>query len=554
MQRNKRLDSFSIDGVHCEIYGGRWPGPVRRGRTILEPLGEAWPVLPPRQAVEVIRSLAPAHFPYIEALIFYPKAATRADPLAGWLPFVACHTGDRFVARQALFDAAEEVARATGWYLLVSGRYLHREGQRVPGALRRAASVTTTVADRDWGGLRRVRSISGRDNGTALLLELDGLTVQLDTGFRDPGHHADLVVVSHAHRDHSGGVETALRRGQRVLMSEATYELLRGWRWKWADHLAVVRPGFYIESPDGGKLEWFTGYHTHDAVMLRLTDHTGQQLLYTGDLSLGNGFFREHPDELCRYFDADAPHARLLADACFWGRQLEHRDGLTTRHLEDRVRQAVMAGRDVVFTASSPDYLYPLYLWFFRHFNSGVANLKVPTVLASALYDMLHSGYRAFTLDKRHQQDVFVRHVMNHSFAAYLGSVHVYSPSELRVIAAHSQKAVSFVGPADLELVPSDAVCFVLGNPYREETQALLTACRRFRDLEPLFGQDFSFHATSEDVTALFTEAATSGIDVLAFHASRDQVRRAVQRMPATRGQVAHVDDFDWSEASGGRG
>lgn len=548
MQQNVMQESFSAEHIHCEVYGGDWRGPNKRGRAILGEIGPEVPVLPPRQAVTFLQERFPEHFEHIEALIFYPQAVRDQANPGRWLPFIGCYTRPRFVARKRLFDLAEEVARATGWYLLVSGRYLHRQGQVVPGAFQHARALTAPRGKQSWGKLRRVRSISGPGNGTAMLVEMDGLILQLDTGFQDPGAAADLVFVSHAHADHSGGIDGALHRAQPVLISEATYQLLRGKeRWSWADSLGVVRPGFHITSPDGGRLEWLTGYHSNDAVMLRLTDAEGQQLLYTGDFCLGNGFFRERPEELCRLFDPGASRSLLLTDACFWGRPPLREAGPDLRQLEKEVHQAITEGRNVVFAASSADYLYPLYLWFFRRFNSGSANARVPTVLSMQLHNMLHSGYRAYTLDKRHAQDVYVRHVMNHSFATYLGSVHVYAPSELRHIAAHGQKAVTFVLQADLDLVPSDATCFVLGNGQRDDTRTLLTACRRFQTVQPLFGRDFSFHSCSEDVEALFRHVTAAGIDVLAFHADADQVRRAARRLPVEAGQIAHIDDFDWS-------
>lgn len=132
------LESFSAHHVHCEVYKGRWPGPNKRGRAILSEVGEQVQVLRPQQAAAYLQERFPEHFKHIEALIFYPQATQDESNPDRWLPFIACHTAPRFVARKMLFEIAAEVAEATGWYLLVSGRYLHREGQLVPGAFRRA--------------------------------------------------------------------------------------------------------------------------------------------------------------------------------------------------------------------------------------------------------------------------------------------------------------------------------------------------------------------------------------------------------------------------------
>lgn len=546
-QKNRTSARFRIDHIPCEVYEGRWPGPTKRGRSILQENVLSASLHSPADVVNLLKSKYLQHFSHIESLVFYPQATrSEIDPKA-WLPFVVCYTKPRFLVRQKLFEAAAELAQETGWYLLVTGRYLHRQGQLVPNAFEKSRALCTPIIQKTWGDLKTVRSLSTGDGGTCLQIEMQNLTIQLDCGFYDTGHNSDFVFVSHAHSDHTGGLDETLKRSQRVLMNEATFQLLNGRsRWSGSESLGVVRPGFVLESQDGGKIEWFAGYHSNDAVMLRLTDRSGHQLLYTGDLCLKNGFYQESPAQLLSLFDSNAPQSLLLADGCFWGRSLTQ-EGMRLDELKQNLESLLEQHQPIVFVASSVDYLYPLYLWFFRNFNSGANNYRVPTTISENLYQMLYSGYRGYNLDKRHHQDIFIRQLMHNSFIAYLGSAQVYAPSELQFIAAHGKSCVSFVHSLDLKLIPSQTTCFVLGNPNRTETKFLMSQCQRFKKVHPLFGEEFSFHSGDTDAHHLFHLAASRGIDVALFHASKDQMRKAIRKLPVEAGQVAHLDDFDWS-------
>jgi glyoxylase-like metal-dependent hydrolase (beta-lactamase superfamily II) len=242
------------------------------------------------------------------AAVVRRMAVVRIPTRRGELRILQTFTDNDPLARDELFRARHEITRQIGWYPLVMGA--HRSALATPAA--RIARRVPRTPEGAWpleiGELLSVQDLTypyGKQGGASFLLRTTKARLILDLGFRLPsgaaGIGAALVVLSHAHNDHAGGLRQLLRLlpACTVLLSELTLlhilnDLLRQHDMQSAEDLVgramiveVTRP---LVFRDGGMMQWFHANHSPGAVMTLVQDARGSSFLYTGDVSLTNAY------------------------------------------------------------------------------------------------------------------------------------------------------------------------------------------------------------------------------------------------------------------------
>ncbi|WP_141857636.1 hypothetical protein [Kribbella jejuensis] len=132
-----------------------------------------------------------------------------------------CRTDSHHKGRDALFDLGKDCVSATGWYPLPQAERLGS-----------AASARAIGSGRDLPMITSARlsdiaaATDGSDGGTAVRVTFsDGASLLLDAGFGIEEFRSDsdrLVLISHHHRDHIGGLERGRFDGLPVGMPAAT--------------------------------------------------------------------------------------------------------------------------------------------------------------------------------------------------------------------------------------------------------------------------------------------------------------------------------------------
>ncbi len=202
-------------------------------------------------------------------------------------------------------------------------------------------------------------SVQHQDEGLCLLVRMGPHRILLDCGLVDisslvRGHAADLVVISHAHPDHTRGLLSLHQTFPMlpIYASEVTSKLLP---LTWADGDSTEIPTFChalplrspIEIQEGLVAELFPSGHLPGAVAILLT-YTAQnrayRLLYTGDFFLSNSRLVEglRLEEL-RGLELDV----LIIEGTYGTSRHPHR-----RHQEnqlaERIHRAVTDGSSVL--------------------------------------------------------------------------------------------------------------------------------------------------------------------------------------------------------------
>jgi glyoxylase-like metal-dependent hydrolase (beta-lactamase superfamily II) len=288
-----------------------------------------------------------------------------------------------------LYELGPEIATTVGWYPLITGAW--RQSSQDPAVVKARGATWLGGALRIViGRLEVIRDLAGAGAGdrSGVSIELAGEegSVLLDLGMDVPNPtlqlalmRARLIIVSHAHRDHAGGLVTALLESNAPLLMtqntllqlltihmtspETTSALIR--------RVRVIRIGQSIDLADGHKLEWWGANHAPGSVVTLVTTPQGQRLLYTGDISVSNSY----SDSLLRDISgsSDHPMPRSIHVALLDGTFLrkDRIDVAASGDLRQVVESAMGRSHTMVIVCDAADVASLLYIELFKRFMTG---------------------------------------------------------------------------------------------------------------------------------------------------------------------------------------
>jgi len=523
-------------GITFEIAEKPWFGPKQRGRAMLLASSRYGREVGYAEFIDFLRETFPTLFKNIQHVRFHRcEFADGAKP--PWaLRYALLFTEPDYETRQLLYEQGEAITNATGWYPLVTGQRVRLHRSADPKWLAEGRMLSEAFIDHEFGALRNIASINAKDAGCSLLLQFERRSVLLDFGFSflpsDAAKTPTLGVLTHTHRDHSGGTRDVLKAGIPILMSESVFLQLgafRRWQRSEMSRIAQIRPPCSVRSgKDDTRFDFLPGAHSPGALMIRVTGSDGTQILYPGDYCLSNRYYSEEPSSLCDLFNAEGGARFLLVDGTFLGH------GPKTNEAEGESITATLLeahdqGHPIVFCAESLDYLYAAYIWYFKTFYSGPKQKLTRTLyVQESLIRLVETSFEAF-IHRRHEEfDPFLKAVVGTSMSNYLESVRLYPFS-----------AGSWPDHVD---GPNDLFCSV---------ELLEEACRKFscqpivlligrnrkvvpqsvagNSLVSVEGPDFAFHSRPKDVAAVIRCAVAGGIRPLVFHNFPGRIKKALK-------------------------
>lgn len=294
--------------------------------------------------------------------------------------------------RQALFDHGPDVAERTGWYLLPQGERL----RSVEAAEQSPAGVSSDQLPEVRGHLSGIESAVRSEHGCSIrVVTSSGDSLLLDSGL--PGRldllSSDRVVLlSHAHADHSGGLTTGRTGSLPTVMSTGTARILQAGGWLSDSVLrrscAVVGAGVPI--PLGSvEVEPFMVPHFPGAVGWIVRDE-GQAIVFTGDICMRTAR-HDFTAQLTAIASSESPRtATVLLDATMAGREA----GASAAEASARLLEK--GDQDVVVVARSADHLLYAFLDLFHTVQQSDRRHSVSFLLTPHLrlfFEVLHAAF-----------------------------------------------------------------------------------------------------------------------------------------------------------------
>lgn len=430
-----------------------WFGPRRRAREQLA--GHRTTVLSPEESIRELQRLLGPHAGAIQELRFIDYVH-RGQSFRYTIALVWMDSDPQ--ARDRAYDCAESMVQATGWYPLPQGERM--QSALKLSAFKRGLSLTATPP-RIAEPLSSLTSAVPVGDGAAIRLSTGSEGVLLDTGLPgrlEPAHLDRLVLLTHSHRDHSGGLDAVIKARIPVVMSEGTAGVLATVapaQFRRLDDLIVVRPGDVLEL-GGVRVESFAVPHTLGATGFAVSDGT-RNVVYPGDVSLRTSRHDFLPRLQAQF--AAGQENWLLLDATMAARP----SGATTDNAAAELLEHSEQYSDLVVTAADIDLLLYAYLDVFHNVSQSARRHSVSFLVAPRLRPLFETTHSAFIQREHEDLDPFILGQYKATMTAWAESRWLYWMNDARrfqspgkriwFVPANERKAVAPSGRAGVVYV-----------------------------------------------------------------------------------------------------
>lgn len=487
-----------------------WFGPRRRAREFLEKRDR---VLPAADALAVLVDLLGEHTTSVQECRFIDyfdkEKSFRFTIVLVW-------TNSNPEVRDFLYESASNLVAACGWYPLPQGermrsRLAEKDFQRKfvqhPPAL-------------SFGTLRSVENAVGPEGGCSIRLRTTNGALVLDAGlpgFLSPDPEDRLILLSHAHDDHSGGIRSG-GRSLPALTSAATARVTQ------LLHRATehdLRTRFHAHPQNSLQLgtisiESFPVPHFVGSTGYTIDDGT-TCLVYTGDVVLSSGR-HSFMEELDTFTARPDRKTIVLLDATMAGRSAGATQGAEALRVLDHLR----ASDDVALIADSPEHLLYAYLDLFYSVSQnphwrGVVHFLV-TGRLRPFFQMLHS---AFFGGDASNLDRFITAQYGATRSAWAESRNLFWLD--RLSSRPSSKRIWFATPPEYTTLGAASIDTVLLGRCTPE------ALGTHASLLPIDSDAWSLHSREQEIAEAVRSLSAKEAHVLLFHNFSGRLRKFIR-------------------------
>lgn len=525
-------------GIRYEVVERPWFGPKQRGKRMLLASRLYGRECTPDNFFRYLEQNYPSAVKSIEWVRFHRCSYLGGHGKTWEQRFAMCNTKADYHTRNTLHEEGQEIANATGWYPLVSGRRTVSRRILNPPWLSCPDSLGSIIGDCQFGDLQALSNVDRELNGCSVLLEFSRAALLLDLGFqyRIPEfvEAPTLAVLTHTHKDHCGGLQAAMESKLPVITSDSiARQLCHANRLdKRAASLLQVRLPASITLADETMLTFVPNAHTPGAMMVMITTASKQQLLYTSDYCLRNSYYQQTPADILGTFSRSATSKWLLLDSVFLGHEPDTESDIGLDMLRQQLKATHDYRRDLVVVAESADYLYCITMWLFQTFYAGdKSQLHRHLLVEPSIISLLETTFEPFILRQHDRYDPFMKATLGRGMSNYLESVRLYpftpklsisgppGPYDIVCTVPHLVHA--------LKTAKEDSLVLVVGRTHGSTEDNLRMLLKEKRSLW-LQNPDFSFHSSAADVAHIVDVASREGITPILFHNFPRRARKAL--------------------------
>jgi glyoxylase-like metal-dependent hydrolase (beta-lactamase superfamily II) len=428
------------------------------------------------------------------------------------------------VARQIVYDRAGDVVERTGWYPLPQG---HRLGSKRAlrelelGFHHRAMPKFTVDGD-----LRTIENAVKPDGGCAIRVRTTRASLLLDTGLPgalDIAKSDRLVLLSHAHSDHSGAVITGVSADLPLILSLSTAQSLAVVGVSDIDEILkrciAITAGQELPIGRGVRVRAFPVPHCPGSTGFELFDRTNA-LFYTGDVCLSTARHDFAAELVGRVRASHANRKTILIDATMASRS----EGASREDAANELLRRADTMEDIVLVSADASQLIYAYLdLFFIATRTAALRHRLAFLMtagARRLFEILHAAF----IDRRlGEVDPFIASQYGASMSAWGESRWLYWLDQLRSMPAETPR-FWFVDQTELHQLRLGAggVGAVIGRRPPE-----LQFPESIEEID-LDTSPWTQHSDSPSLAHTIRELSALG-DVVLFHAFRRQLEKFIE-------------------------
>ncbi len=430
------------------------------------------------------------------------------------------------VAREAIYERAEDVVRETGWYPLPQGERL---GSRLD-QLRLSGRISDAPSRMEGSVGRRITGFEPavkEGGGTAIRVLTDGGSLLLDSGlpgYLKPIASDDLLLLSHSHRDHSGGLSAVLGSDVTILTSIGTAAMLSAVgvipEQDLPTNLLRVRPEHAI-SAGGIQITPFAVPHSPGALGFRLEDeHT--VLVYPGDASFRTAR-HDFMQDLRRFTGAGGARRTILfLDATMSGREF----GAGATDSAGAVMESFNRASDVFVISSDAEQLLYAYLDLFQRTKDDTQlRNRVSFIVTKRLKRVFRLVHAAFMGRELEELDPFVALQYGATYSAWAESRWLFWLEEMVAIPHHAPYRVWFITPSEIERITDRAGLSVLIGRLAVSAQA----GDYVGSLTNIDTSAWSLHSSDATLREVIQEVPLN-VEIILFHNFTSRLEKSIRR------------------------
>lgn len=488
-----------------EVTNKPWFGPKKRAKELLEE-HRTHVMRPGAEALQAMKEALGEAFDGLQHIRFIDFVMDGAFHYT----IALCWTDSREKVRDAVYVLGPDCVAQSGWYPLPQGERLGSvAGSRALGSGDELPEITV-------GSLSTISAAAnGADAGTAVRASFtDGATMLLDAGFGSAELRwasDKLVVVSHHHRDHIGGVEQRRLDGIPVGIPRASAVSMQA-QGRLApiqrrNAVSFIEPGVRYRLGQSVSLTAMAVPHMPGSVGFLLDDGV-RALLYTGDIALRSA--RHQIMDVLLTAIPPGRRATILLDATMAGRQ----EGASQATPAQWVVKETDT-RDVVVVAHHDHLLYA-YLDIFHSAKSGPERNTLHLVVTSRVRPLFGVLHDAFIRRQLESLDPFLAGQYGKTMSAWGESRWLYWFTGHASIPKGPR--VWFLTPEEVEnaAFPSNAALLTIGRATLPVADTPSTV-----DTTPWTG-----HSDQESLADGVRAFEAAGHDVVLFHNFRKRLAR----------------------------
>lgn len=498
-----------------ELSNRPWFGPTSRARSMLDASRQ---ISSPAETLHALKHHLGPLFRHVQFVRF-----VDFEHKHGRLTIAILWTASDPNVRQQVFSDAKSLVDATGWYPIGQGE--------------RLGSVDKWAAAKSWGrqldeselGLHgSLRSISAAvppEDGCSVRVVTDNGAILLDSGLPDriqPLESDRLLLLTHTHSDHAGGLTSGRLGNIKTVMSTGTAQLLlassRLSRDDLRSNVTIVEPGERLEIGPSLNAEAFAVPHMPGSVGYVIRDKE-QSLLFTGDLCLETARHSYTAALMDRIRQETRP-TTLLLDATMAGRP--HGASLAPA-AESALKRSDQS--DLVLVGDGGDRLLYAYLDLFSTLLDTGGRHSRSFVVSGELRPLMQAAHAAFIRGEGDRLDPFISAQYGRSRASWGESRWLYWLDNLTSIPPGP--VVWLVTGAELAEVDT-----AVGTPFvnlGRSDSCLDARAKGWIELEDLDRSAWTLHSNESTLRKSIDELSATGARVVMFHNFSKRLRRFIR-------------------------
>jgi len=461
------------------------------------------------------------------------------------------YTAPSLKIRDLIFDERDEITIDTGWYPMVSGARANFTKIKNSNSNKYWDEINHKPPHVQLGKPMSIRNAACDISSTALLLKCENGSILLDTGFeveKDIIEEINFIVISHFHRDHTGGLYGFLsQREVPVILSGITLKYLLNLKSvKSTDKERLIKNAVLIErlcksSHIKETLEFFNSYHCPGAYGLKYK-YEQSCFTYPGDFCLINGFYDFSDNFYSLINDPDNKDTSIVTDCALVPK---HDFSITDKDFEKIAENILSNDRNQIFVSKGVELLFNIYI---RLFRMAVDEHKDWLFIVNDdLFYLLQNVLRTWILPV-YKGDLFVEHVIGKSGMNYAETQRLYTMSSVEQFSNYcSKRLMLLLSLEDLNALncsidTCDMDIHLTGPLALAKNINEIIGEFSFNSIDKLSSPDWSFHSDREAIKQIISSSRNPQNRFILFHAYPKDIKKFIREFaPDLQNKLSYV-------------